>query len=203
LSWKNITNSQNSVRKKSFGGTFTFSNCHIIGLSLVLVLFLDLLLTIEPTVCAAASKLLPSKDTSGDLVDPKSLYYSTIYEVEVWLKHSGTKGTSHNKRNKYDLVAKCHPKKDDHCGRSQRGGSLPATFEVGDDEDGGGGEAAVPEAAAAAGLTAVDERHFEADRDYKAHTTVVLDMSNYLKKRGVQHPEDYLSLPIRLVIVLL
>jgi hypothetical protein len=30
--WKNITNSQNRVRKKSFGGTFCFSNCHIIGL---------------------------------------------------------------------------------------------------------------------------------------------------------------------------
>jgi hypothetical protein len=40
--WKNITNSQNSVRKKSFGGTFTFSNCHIIGSdtgSLVLIVF--------------------------------------------------------------------------------------------------------------------------------------------------------------------
>jgi hypothetical protein len=30
--WKNITNSQNRVGKKSFGGTFCFSNCHIIGL---------------------------------------------------------------------------------------------------------------------------------------------------------------------------
>jgi hypothetical protein len=30
--WKNITNSQNSVRKKRFGGTFCFSNCHIIRL---------------------------------------------------------------------------------------------------------------------------------------------------------------------------
>jgi hypothetical protein len=30
--WKNITNSQNSVRKKSYGRTFCFSNCHIIGL---------------------------------------------------------------------------------------------------------------------------------------------------------------------------
>jgi hypothetical protein len=30
--WKNITKSPNSVRKKSFGGTFCFSNCHIIGL---------------------------------------------------------------------------------------------------------------------------------------------------------------------------
>jgi hypothetical protein len=40
--WKNITNSQNSVRKKSFEGTFTFSNCHIIGSdtgSLVLIVF--------------------------------------------------------------------------------------------------------------------------------------------------------------------
>jgi hypothetical protein len=40
--WKNITNSQNSVRKKSFGGTFSFSNWHIIGLdtgSLVLIVF--------------------------------------------------------------------------------------------------------------------------------------------------------------------
>jgi hypothetical protein len=40
--WKNITNSQNSVRKKSFGGTFSFSNCHIIGLdtgSLALIVF--------------------------------------------------------------------------------------------------------------------------------------------------------------------
>jgi hypothetical protein len=39
---KNITNSQNSVRKKSFGGIFSFSNCHIIGLdtgSLVLIVF--------------------------------------------------------------------------------------------------------------------------------------------------------------------
>jgi hypothetical protein len=38
--WKNITNSQNSVRKKSFG--VKLSNCHIIGLdngSLVLIVF--------------------------------------------------------------------------------------------------------------------------------------------------------------------
>jgi hypothetical protein len=40
LFWKNITNSQNSVRKKSFGGTFTFSNCHIIGLDTVGLVFL-------------------------------------------------------------------------------------------------------------------------------------------------------------------
>jgi hypothetical protein len=40
--WKN---SQNSVRKKSFGGTFSFSNCHIIGLdngSLVLIVFVQI-----------------------------------------------------------------------------------------------------------------------------------------------------------------
>jgi hypothetical protein len=30
--WNNITNSQNRVMKKSFGGTFCFSNCHIIRL---------------------------------------------------------------------------------------------------------------------------------------------------------------------------
>jgi hypothetical protein len=41
-SWKNIRNSQNVVRKKSFVGTFSFLNCHIIGLhsgSLVLIVF--------------------------------------------------------------------------------------------------------------------------------------------------------------------
>jgi hypothetical protein len=42
MDWKNITHSQNSVKEKSFGGTFSFSNCHIIGLdkgSLVLIIF--------------------------------------------------------------------------------------------------------------------------------------------------------------------
>jgi hypothetical protein len=29
--WNNITNSRNRFRKKSFGGTFCFSNCHIIA----------------------------------------------------------------------------------------------------------------------------------------------------------------------------
>jgi hypothetical protein len=29
--WKKVTNSRNRVRKKSFGGTFCFSNCHIIA----------------------------------------------------------------------------------------------------------------------------------------------------------------------------
>jgi hypothetical protein len=30
--WKILTNFRNRVRKKSFGGTFCFSNCHIIGI---------------------------------------------------------------------------------------------------------------------------------------------------------------------------
>jgi hypothetical protein len=29
--WKKVTNSRNRVRKKSFGRTFSFSNCHIIA----------------------------------------------------------------------------------------------------------------------------------------------------------------------------
>jgi hypothetical protein len=29
--WKKVTNSRIEVRKKSFGGTFCFSNCHIIA----------------------------------------------------------------------------------------------------------------------------------------------------------------------------
>jgi hypothetical protein len=37
---KTKQNSQNSVRKISFGGTFTFSNCHIIGLDTVGLVFL-------------------------------------------------------------------------------------------------------------------------------------------------------------------
>merc|ERR1719433_1058851 len=49
------------------------------------------------------------KDSTGDFVDPKSLYYGAIYEVEVWLKYNGPKGTV---RRKLDLVAKCHPKKE-------------------------------------------------------------------------------------------
>jgi hypothetical protein len=32
VNWKKLTNSRNRGRKKSFGGTFCFANCHIIGL---------------------------------------------------------------------------------------------------------------------------------------------------------------------------
>jgi hypothetical protein len=38
--WNNITNFQNRVRKKSFGGTFCFSNCHIIRLDMGGLVFL-------------------------------------------------------------------------------------------------------------------------------------------------------------------
>jgi hypothetical protein len=38
--WKNITISRYSVRKKSFGGTFIFSNCHIIGFDTGSLVFL-------------------------------------------------------------------------------------------------------------------------------------------------------------------
>jgi hypothetical protein len=31
--WKKLTTSRNRVRKKSFVGTFCFSNCHILGLA--------------------------------------------------------------------------------------------------------------------------------------------------------------------------
>jgi hypothetical protein len=43
--WKNITNSQNSVRKKSFGGTFTFSNSSNIVMGYISIYF-DILLSL-------------------------------------------------------------------------------------------------------------------------------------------------------------
>jgi hypothetical protein len=51
--WKNTTKSQNSVRKKCFGGTFSFSNCHIIRLDTGGLVFLvsdvNILSNIEKT----------------------------------------------------------------------------------------------------------------------------------------------------------
>jgi hypothetical protein len=50
--WKNITNSQNSVRKRRFGGTFSFSTCHIKWLdngSLVLNVFEYILMSNNKT----------------------------------------------------------------------------------------------------------------------------------------------------------
>jgi hypothetical protein len=63
--WSNITNSQNRVRKKSFGGTFCFSNCHIIRLDtgglVFLVSVLYIVLYSQPAAAAASTKafLLP------------------------------------------------------------------------------------------------------------------------------------------------
>jgi ABC-type transporter Mla MlaB component len=43
--WNNITNSQNRVRKKCFGGAFCFSNCHIIRLDTGGLVFLVSVMT--------------------------------------------------------------------------------------------------------------------------------------------------------------
>jgi hypothetical protein len=58
--WKDKTNSQNSVRKKSFGGTFSFLNCHIIGLdngSLVLIVFGKYPITLLSAMSICTSQL--------------------------------------------------------------------------------------------------------------------------------------------------
>ena len=52
-------------------------------------------------------------------------------------------------------------------------------------------------------LTASQERLFEANRDHKAHTTIVHDLCDYLKGKGVVNPEEYLSLPLRYEISLI
>ena len=119
------------------------------------------------------------RDTTGDFVDPKSLYYGAIYEVEVWIKYNGPKGTV---RRKLDLVAKCHPQKETESPRGQ------ATFEVGEVE---------LEKQEFRQLTSNNERLFEADRDYIAHDTIVQDMSSYLRQKGIHNPEELLSLPVR------
>lgn len=136
--------------------------------------------TSSPTAPAAAASSTSSgvgeaaaiaspRDSTGDLVDPKSLYYGAIYEVEVWLKYNaGAKGTI---RRKLDLVAKCHPKK------------LAESSNI--------------DTAAEQHLTSSQERLFEADRDFIAHETVVQDMCTYLRRKGIHNPEELLSLPVR------
>lgn len=148
--------------------------------------------------------------TSHDYVDPEQLYYLTIYEAEVWLKYNGPKGTV---KKKLDLVAKCHPKSS-----SRKQSHQPTMFALGE-EDGNGVDSDSTNGTTppnlASGivktdsvdttgtsgpdeLTSVEERTFEAERDNKAHITIVQDMWNYLRtNKGVQHPEDYLSLPVR------
>ena len=126
------------------------------------------------------------KDSTGDFVDPKSLYYGAIYEVEVWLKYNGPKGTV---RRKLDLVAKCHPRKELDEFRN----AATANFDIESDD--------TPAAAAAEynadQLTASSERLLEADRDYVAHETIVQDMCSYLRNKGIHSPEELLSLPVR------
>ena len=163
----------------------------------------DLLMNLEssrkvecsPVYIQHQSQGLQSVGGDGD-IDPKSLYYGAIYEVEVWLKYSGAKGTV---RRKLDLVAKCHPKKD----KGQKRASIEA---------GGGSEMVQQQASeleledevglsqqttTSLPLSASQERLFEADRDYIAHDTVVQDMCAYLRKKGVNNPEEMLSLPVR------
>ncbi len=106
------------------------------------------------------SSLLSSAVT--DYVDPNTLYYDNIYEVEVWLKYK-------NHRKKLDLVAKCWPditrekSKANHQKQQGQDSDKPAAFEVGDTEDKENNKPSSEEPK----LTAVEERLFEADRDYK------------------------------------
>jgi hypothetical protein len=83
LDWKNITNSQNSVRKKSFGGTFTFSNCHIIGLDTVGLVFLVSGCILDPdlkirsqdaTINATVKRTSWSGEAPGELREAKKKY---------------------------------------------------------------------------------------------------------------------------------
>jgi hypothetical protein len=62
--WNNITNSQNRVRKKSFGGTFCFSNCHIIRLDTGGLVFLVSALDLP---YLTLNKILRSTDLIFDL----------------------------------------------------------------------------------------------------------------------------------------
>ena len=134
-------------------------------------------------------------------MDPKSLYYGAIYEVEVWLKYNGAKGTI---RRKLDLVAKSHARRDEIIGRDL--GSAGSNLEAEGDSIESAKAAAETDGTKVgtiigtklkAPLSSSQERLFEADRDYIAHDTIVLDMCTYLRKKGINSPEEYLSLPVR------
>jgi len=135
------------------------------------------------------------RDSTGDLVDPKSLYYGAIYEVEVWLKYTGAKGTV---RRKLDLVAKCHPKKEvvdqdlliaEGATSMGKRNSIRTTSQNEETEQN--------DSSTRKQLTSSEERLFEADRDYIGHETIVQDMCSYLRKKGKHNPEEFLSLPVR------
>ena len=132
----------------------------------------DLLMNLESShKCDLLNATVDAED-----IDPKSLYYGAIYEVEAWLKYGKI-------RRKLDLVAKCHPKKTS----GKKRGSLELEIQEENEEE----EESVLH------LTASQERLFEADRDYIAHDTVVQDMCAYLRKKGINNPEEMLSLPVR------
>ena len=139
------------------------------------------------------------RDSTGDLVDPKSLYYGAIYEVEVWLKYTGAKGTV---RKKLDLVAKCHPKKemvdqDSLMGATSTEKSVGTSSSMAASEAAAENEDRNDPIGAGTHLTSSQERLFEADRDYIGHETIVQDMCSYLRKKGKHNPEEFLSLPVR------
>ena len=133
----------------------------------------DLLMNLESS---HKCDLLNQIAVDAEDIDPKSLYYGAIYEVEAWLKYGKI-------RRKLDLVAKCHPKKTS----GKKRGSLELEIQEENEEE----EESVLH------LTASQERLFEADRDYIAHDTVVQDMCAYLRKKGINNPEEMLSLPVR------
>ena len=133
----------------------------------------DLLMNLESS---HKCDLLNQIAVDAEDIDPKSLYYGAIYEVEAWLKYGKI-------RRKLDLVAKCHPKKTS----GKKRGSLELEIQE-ENED---------EEESVLHLTASQERLFEADRDYIAHDTVVQDMCAYLRKKGINNPEEMLSLPVR------
>jgi len=143
---------------------------------------------ILPAAAASSLESQSPQTSEGDLVDPKSLYYGAIYEVEVWLKYTGAKGTV---RRKLDLVAKCHPKKEivdqDWL---MPGVSEEDCIETQNEDTDQNDSSGKP-------LTSSHERLFEADRDYVGHETIVQDMCSYLRKKGKHNPEEYLSLPVR------
>jgi hypothetical protein len=93
--WKNITNSQNSVRKH--GGTFSFSNCHIIGLdtgSLVLIVFVmnaDLLAQCPTWVLLAKNRLFEPSDKKTCLtkVVDQSILHGVFFINNAYTKTSG------------------------------------------------------------------------------------------------------------------
>jgi hypothetical protein len=79
--WKNITNSQNSVRKFFFGGIFTFSNCHIIGLDTGSIQAVSVMSILLPAAATPASSNLQELVLLWSFSDPShfSIYAAIKY----------------------------------------------------------------------------------------------------------------------------